>query len=309
MENEQLYTIKAVAHKTGLSAHVIRAWEKRYRAIEPVRTSSNRRMYTELEVHRLALLRTAISAGHSIGRIARLPEDALRTLVESAEPAVLQDGGVKSEEQRDVSVKGRLDACINAITRLDGHELELILMRSSIALSQPVLIDELIVPLIQKIGDHWRNGTLRIVHEHLASNVLRTFLANMRSAFEIPETAARMIVTTPSGQLHELGALIASVVAVSEGWHVTYLGPNLPAEEIGTAVNKNHARVLALSLVYPTEDPRLVQELSKLRRIIPGETSIMVGGRATSSYASTLQKMGAQVITDFANLRNILETI
>ncbi len=302
-----MYTMKAVALKTGLSAHIIRAWEKRYRAIEPARTSTNRRLYCEQEVQRLLLLRKATLAGHSIGRIAQLANESLLDLVQHDEQAAQTRDDFVGGTSVGIDSDGQVDACIEAIEQLDSQTLDSILMRSSIALSQPVLIDTVIVPFIQKIGAFWRDGNLRIAHEHLASGVLRTFLANMRSTFDIPETAPRIVVTTPSGQMHELGALIVAVVAASAGWQVTYLGTNLPAEEIGAAVEKNHAKALALSLVYPCDDASVVQELIKIKRCLPAETSVMVGGRAAGSYTPTLEKIGAKTIVDLNSLRKLLE--
>src|SRR5512133_1309735 len=78
--SEANYSIKAVAKLTGLTPHVIRVWEKRYGAVKPHRTDTNRRMYSESDVHRLGMLRHATTAGHSIGNIANLPEDRLAKL-------------------------------------------------------------------------------------------------------------------------------------------------------------------------------------------------------------------------------------
>src|SRR6188508_411743 len=75
------HSIKFAARKSGLTPHVIRIWEKRYDAVSPDRTDTNRRLYSEAEIERLTLLRAATHAGHSIGNIARLPVEKLRELV------------------------------------------------------------------------------------------------------------------------------------------------------------------------------------------------------------------------------------
>ena len=73
-------SIKVVARRTGLSAHVIRIWEKRYGAMEPERTGTNRRLYSDEQIERLSLLREITQNGHSIGHVAKLPTDKLREL-------------------------------------------------------------------------------------------------------------------------------------------------------------------------------------------------------------------------------------
>jgi hypothetical protein len=97
--------------------------------------------------------------------------------------------------------------------------------------------------------------------------MVRSVLGALRVA-QTPEPGApELIVTTPSGQAHELGALMAASMASSQGWKVTYLGPNLPAEEIVAAAGRRGARAVALSVVFPADDARLYDELRRLRRL------------------------------------------
>ena len=79
--SEIQHSIKFAARKSGLTPHVIRVWEKRYDAVSPNRTDTNRRLYSEAEIERLTLLKTATHGGHSIGNIARLPIEKLKALV------------------------------------------------------------------------------------------------------------------------------------------------------------------------------------------------------------------------------------
>ena len=85
MNHEQGHPIRVVARRTGLTSHVIRVWEKRYGAVSPLRTPTNRRLYSDRDVERLQLLHRAILAGHSIGQIAQLPNERLRALVAADE--------------------------------------------------------------------------------------------------------------------------------------------------------------------------------------------------------------------------------
>ena len=85
MDNERTYPIKVVARRTGLTAHAIRAWEKRYGAVEPVRTPTNRRVYTEEHLQRLLLLARATRAGYSIGQVAKLPTERLVEMVKEVD--------------------------------------------------------------------------------------------------------------------------------------------------------------------------------------------------------------------------------
>jgi methylmalonyl-CoA mutase cobalamin-binding subunit len=129
------------------------------------------------------------------------------------------------------------------------------------------------------------------------------------TAAGLPPTAPPCIVTTPAGQLHEIGALIIAAVAGAEGWRVTYLGPNLPAEDIAAATQQQHARAVGLSIVYPPDDPHLPQELTRLRQYLAPEVALFVGGRAAPGYRETLQRLGVVLPSGLAEFRLHLERL
>ena len=307
-KTEYRYSIKLVARRTGLSAHAIRVWEKRYNAVLPARTETNRRLYSDADMERLLLLHKATLDGHAIGQIAKLPTEQLRQLFHTAE-ATPSVKSVQTNKTVPTSSAAILENCLQFVKQLDPERLQRALEDAEVALSRPRFIEQLIAPLLQKIGELWRDGTLRVIHEHMATAVTRSFLGNVRSAYDVPETAPGVVTTTPVGQLHELGALMASATASAEGWRVTYLGPNLPAEEIAAAARQNQARAVALSIVYPTDDPRLEPELQKLRRLLPGDVALLIGGRAAVNYRTTLEMLGVQLIKDMASFSAILEAL
>jgi methylmalonyl-CoA mutase cobalamin-binding subunit len=116
-----------------------------------------------------------------------------------------------------------------------------------------------------------------------------------------------LIVTTPPGQLHEFGALMAAATAVENGWEVVYLGPNLPAEEIAAAARQRGADAVALSIIYPSGDPRLRREMHRLRQFLGPDIPILVGGRAAAAYRETLSEIRAVHLADLDALHEQLE--
>jgi DNA-binding transcriptional MerR regulator/methylmalonyl-CoA mutase cobalamin-binding subunit len=309
MSHEPGHSIRVVARRTGLTSHVIRAWEKRYRAVSPRRTPTNRRLYSDSDVERLQLLHRATLAGHHIGQIAQLPDERLRALVSADEMSFASAPGMPRSLALEASPQRLIDATLQAVEHLDASALEELLAQAAVALSQPLLIEQVIVPLMYRIGDRWHEGTLRVAHEHLASAVVRTALGSLSRGFGPSLTAPTLLVATPPGQLHELGALVVAATAASSGWHVTYLGPSLPAEEIAAAAHQSQARAIALSLVYPPDDPFLQGELIKLRRGLPEGTVVLVGGPVCEAYGEGLEKIGALVLKDLAELRTHLERL
>ena len=298
------FTIQAVAKRTGLTTHVIRIWEKRYRAVKPERTGTNRRLYSEEEIERLSLLRDITRSGHSIGPVARLPTETLRKLAsESA-----GERPVTSTERRP-GATSLLDECVAAVTTLDAVRLEQVLKRAETELGSQGLLQRVVAPLARTIGDLWRDGTITAAHEHFASGVIRLFLGHAARPFAAAHDAPGLIVTTPTGQLHELGALLVGAAAANLGWRVLYLGASLPAAEIAGAARQNRARAVALSLVYPEDDPGMKGELTRLRELLPAGTPVLAGGRAMPAYRDALDKIGALQVNDLSNVYATLEAL
>jgi DNA-binding transcriptional MerR regulator/methylmalonyl-CoA mutase cobalamin-binding subunit len=303
------HSIKMVAQLTGLTPHVIRVWEKRYQAVTPSRSPSNRRLYTEAEIQRLTLLRLATAAGHSIRNVASLPTDELQALVQTVSPTDSTSAASNPPRSLPRSAERHIEDALAAIAELDSDRLDDILSNAVVEFGQQGILKQILVPLIEDIGDLWREGDLKVAHEHIATAVIRTFVGNLSRAHAVPSTAPRLIVTTPPGQLHELGAILVAATASNQGWRVSYLGPCLPAEEIAGAVLQNQARAVALSIVYPDDDPHLGNELVTLGRLVPEGTRIIAGGRAARSYESALKEIGADLIDDLPALKSFLDDL
>jgi len=304
MKKNKEYPIKAVSLKTDLSIHVIRAWEKRYNAVVPQRTDTNRRLYSESDIEKLILLKLCTEAGHNIGNVAQLKIDDLKEIVHPESNDALEIS-TPVNSFSESSISSYINKCIDAVKSFDVNYLEKTLFDASLQLSQPAFLDSVIIPLIKKIGNMWHDGDIRIMHEHMATATLKTFLSNMRNNYRSSENAPHIIVTTPIGQNHELGALILSLVAAVDGWNVTYLGPNLPAEEISMAVKETHAKAVILSIVYPADDHFLKRDLLKLGTLLSKKIKVIVGGRMSKNYSFEIQKIKALNIEDISGFREI----
>ena len=306
MQRSRTYPIRVVSRRTGLSQHVIRAWERRYSAVTPLRTGTNRRLYTEEHVERLRQLRRLVEAGHSIGTIAGLPTEELSRLINQEASAGIQG---LSEDSSLLEARVTVQQALAAIQRLDGDTLDTILRQSSLILGQTVFTDEFLVPLLQRIGSLWSEGRLEIVNEHIATSAIRTVLGSRLGSIPSLPGAPVLISTTPTGQIHELGALLVANAAAAAGWKAVYVGPNLPAEEIVSACRKYRARVVALSIIYPAEDPIVTAEIEKISKWLPGGTFFLVGGRATIGYGETLVADAVTRLEDLASLRQHLRQL
>ena len=301
-------TIKLVARQTGLSVHTIRVWEKRYGAVRPVRASNNRRLYSEEDIERLRLLRQATIAGHSIGQIAqsslaelkRLLRDDLTTRNTSARPATRKGSSVADD---------LIAAALRATERLDLADLRDLLDRGAVELGQPAMLHKLVAPFAMEVGERWRRGELNVAHEHFATSTITVFLSSFARPYPPGSSAHHFVVATPTGQLHELGAIIAVAAAQSHGWRGTYLGSSLPVEELVGAAVQLKARAIGLSIVFPPDDQLLTRDLLKLPKLLPPDCAVIVGGRSVDTYEETLEEINAITVHGLEGLYPVLDSL
>lgn len=299
-EKTSLFPMAVVTRRTGLGPDVIRAWERRHQAIVPERSPGNHRLYSEEDIQRLILLRRALDAGWQIGRIADLPDEQIEKLLEPV--AAVDASGKREDSDATVAI---VDRCLQRIDDLDGEGLRTELDHAAVDLGRVKLIDGVLAGLMYRVGECCANGTLRIAHEHLASAAVRSFLGSLRAAYPVADDAPGMIVTTPAYQHHELAAMLVAATARSEGWRATYLGPNLPAEEIAAAAEQPGVRAVALSVTIGGSSD-LDDELRRIGRLMPNHVRLVVGGRAAGEYPDALDAIGAVRVADLDGFREYL---
>lgn len=303
------HPIQVVSRRTGLSSDVIRVWERRYGAVNPTRSGNRRRLYTDEDVERLLLLRRATLAGRRIGDVARLPLGELEALVADDDSAREAAPVPKSSSRPDPSARSHFRACIEAVERLDAASLQAALTLAGADLSTPVLLEGVLLPLMETIGERWHVGSINVYQEHMASAVVRSALESLRLSHNRPFASPNIVLGTLSGHRHEIGALMAAVVAASEGWNVTYLGPDLPPEEIAAAAARRGAGVVGVSLVYAEDQDGTVAQLRKIRTLLPRGVAMLVGGRAAGELTASLGEPGVVHTPDLPALRRELAAL
>lgn len=292
------HPVRVVAQRTGLSSHVLRAWERRYGVVAPVRTEGGQRLYSDNDIERLSLLQVLTSAGGAISQLAPLPIDELRRLAH-AQPITSPPVA-----PADPAGPWRTSA-MDAVQALDAGALRSELGRAALALGLSTFLDQLVAPLLHEVGARWREGRLGIAHEHLVTVVVRELLGWVRDSADTRVAAPQLVVATPANQMHEGGALLVAAAAAAEGWRVTCLGANLPGEDIAAAAVRTGARAVALSVIHPDDDPALGAQLASIRRALPG-TTLLIGGAAAPAYQAEVDAVGGQVMTELSDLRAAL---
>lgn len=275
------FTLKTVLRLTGLNPDTVRAWEKRYQAVKPVRTDSGRRMYSETEVNRLKLLAELTYHGHSIGTIAKLPDSQLVPLLAS----VRSSNPLSKNNALNPQIKIISDNMIKAVEEFDLPKLELQLSKATFDMNSRDLLFYLIPQLMVQVGVKINNGTICIAQEHSLSELIKK---QIRKIYDHLEPAAgslkpekTLLFATPERHLHEFGVMMSAVLCRYFGFKTHYLGPNLPASDLVIAVKKlkPHAIVLGFSPSIDTESKKQsIQYMNELKEKVGSKTMFWLGG-------------------------------
>jgi DNA-binding transcriptional MerR regulator len=263
---ELTYPLRAAARLTGLSPAVIRAWERRYGVVSPLRTAGGTRRYRAADLERLRLVKAAVDGGDRIGQVARL------------DPAELKRRAAESQPSSTLP----LQEVLYALERLDGSEAQRLLSFQLSALGPARFAREFAAPLVREIGERWAEGRLALASEHLATTVLRALLGSALQPSAVSLMGPRVVFATPSGEPHEIGLQMAALTAVGAGANPVYLGAELPVEELVDAVVRADAAALALSLVTIPLD-RAEAAVRAIRSGLPEVVHLWLGGARASS--------------------------
>jgi MerR family transcriptional regulator, light-induced transcriptional regulator len=284
------YPIRAVSKLTGIPVDTLRAWERRYGVVEPGRDARGR-LYSEPDVERLRLLRRAVGAGHAIGRIAPLSADELRALLVEPPPVSLT-----------LAFGADLSVLQDAVERFDAPAFRRELSRLAAVVPVRAFCRDVALPFLHRVGDAWQAGVLDIAREHMVSAEIRSLLGALTRLHDAAQSSGAIVFATPAGELHEIGALAAALVAADAGFGVLYFGANLPAGEVLSAAARVGAPAIVLAWTggRPDRGPDPRAAIVELARDLQPEVELWVGGRgareaerATAGRAVALESFDA----------------
>jgi methanogenic corrinoid protein MtbC1 len=294
---DKQYSIQEASQLTGLSDVLLRAWESRYKAVIPGRNAGNQRRYSLDQIERLRLLARAVERGHRISLLADLDTPELESLLHDSEDS---PGGLLGES---------LDDAYSAIRAIRPGELGRIFQDVADALGPVRMLESFALPLLYELGAGWRDGTWKIQHEHLATEVLKIFILNQASHNPSPPDAPALLSATAPGQRHEIGAMAVAMTASIAGFQSYYLGPDLPVAELIDLANSLHLRVLAVSTVFPESLSQTRRDIEALERGLPDSCRLLLGGQSAGLLNISGIELAPSDLLGFLRwLSNLLES-
>lgn len=295
-----MYRIRRAAELAGVTPELLRAWERRYGLVAPVRTESGYRVYSDEDVRILRGAKRLVDEGRSIAEVAQLPRlQILQASLSLPTPEV----ATASVAPSSTSVGGgvfdltpAINEAVAAIGNFDQDRLEAVLFRVMALghLPPEEICESFLLPLLKAIGDEWEAGRMSIAAEHFGSSIIRSKILRLFENDRAKAGSATVVCACPAGEEHE-GALLAFAVSASrEGMRVIYLGADTPADEIVAAAERTSASLVALSItkrLNETDARSLVVELERWRICAP-ERKVVIGGRGAEASRFLLQAGG-----------------
>ena len=294
------YRIQAMATMTGVSAPTLRAWERRYQIPQPQRTASAYRLYTDADVEQVRRMRDLCAAGHCAAQAASL----VRQQVPLAGDAVVQD-----------PLQIMRNTLLEATLQYDEAGLQDCLRQVLTAGPASLLYEEVIAPVMVRVGELWSCGELSIAQEHLLTQHVETCLRNLLQLVQPVDATRVVLLGCLAGEHHTLGLYGVGLRFAGWGYRVVHLGARLPPEALQQAVAHVHPQLVGLSsssMGMGRNDAAPAQniELCQAYAHACGETPWLVGGGTAEQVAEPVRQNGGLVAAgSFDEVRNQLETL
>ena len=232
--------IGELSRRTGVSDHVLRAWERRYSLLAPHRTPAGYRLYGAEDEHRVRQMQGLLRGGLATS-------EAARTVLAGTADDVTSR--VRLPAARASGVRRLL---LDAVRRFDDQAATAVLDDLAAEVGVEATIADVVLPLLRAVGDGWQRGTTSIAHEHVASQLVRRALARWAGG-PLPSggTGPAAVLACPPGEQHDLALLALSVLLRRRRWTVHYLGPDTPLDEATDVASQVGARVVVLAATDP----------------------------------------------------------
>ena len=294
-----MYTIKEAAQRTGVSVALLRAWERRYGIVAPLRTEAGYRIYDDAAIGRIRAMRTLVADGWS-------PRQAAAHIVSTqAKEYPLAAIATRPIDLQPPAVEAR--GLVEAAARIDGAAIERALDNIFAMGSFERMVDDHLYPALVALGDAWARGEVDVAGEHAASAAV---LRRLGMAFDAAGNAgagdASVLVGLPPGSRHELPALGFATALRRAGIGATYLGPDVPIRSWVNAVRQAHVRAAVIGVVTAEDKANAAAVVTALRDRYP-DLVIAVGGRHSRELPDGSARLPAPLVDAVADLRRLLQ--
>jgi DNA-binding transcriptional MerR regulator len=291
MDSNGVLRIGELSKRSGVSPELLRAWERRYGLLRPVRSAGGLRLYTPADVERVRVMRQHLADGLAAAEAAAL---ALRAGVgEAATPMAL-----RPEEVRD--------DLTDALDRYDEPRAQAILDRLLAVATVDTLLSEVVLPYLHELGERWLRGDASVAQEHFASSVVRGRLLGLARGWGLGIGPTAVLACLP-GEQHDLGLIAFGLALRARGWRIVYLGSDTPIETVEDASRQLDPSLVVLAA---TSSERVEPVMTQLRALADRHR-LALGGAAggnDSLEASGALTLAGDPIAEAARVTTLIQS-
>jgi len=288
-----LYRIHRFSKLTGLSPHVIRAWERRHGLVNPIRGDNRYRLYTDQDVELFRYLKSQVDQGVAIGELAEMGREKLQE----------QAQRLSVENHREPPPSERLVLELTqALQENDRVVFERKLNGALAVIPFEEALHRFLLPLQERVGQLWHDGILGVAQEHYASNQIKQKIFSAMNQFRTSDEGPIVVIACPANEWHEIAAMTAAYICRARGCRVHYLGANLPISELAVYCDRIRPTCVLLSVTIggSSDDAHLLAE-DLAARIVP-LSSVGVGGQGIQAHAEVFLGKNILVFPDLKAL-------
>mgnify|MGYP002778185531 CR=1 FL=1 len=289
------YSIKELEQLSGIKAHTIRIWEKRHRLIEPARTQTNIRYYSDEDLKKIINVSVLNNNGVKISKIVGLSYDEIvRKVAELS----------RSYENTDVFI----DQLVVAMIDMEEERFEKIISELTLKFGFERTVIEIIYPFLEKIGVLWQTGNISPAQEHFITHLIRQKIMVAIDALPLaPKTARKVLLYLPENELHELGLLFYHYVTKRDGYRTYYLGQTVPYNDV-KSVCEVHQPDFVVSAFTSSPTPGNVQAyVNRMCADLP-KTQVLASGQSLKK-ANISKPSNFHIFYNALGLRDLMKTL
>ena len=245
LPDEPKYRIKAVSSKTGIRPVTLRAWERRHAILSPHRSGNKYRVYSERDIAILRWLKSQVDKGVPISTAANELKDMQKNGIWP--DALPPTPNVSPSKKTDTPPEVYVQKLYRALIKHDEATATVIMKEIRENYDLNTICMDILTPTLVDIGDAWYHGQIRIATEHFASNFLREKLLALLDTFPTHRNAPYLLVGCAPTEHHEVNSLMTALLLRSKGYHVEYLGADIPLIDLVDYASYEHPKMIILS--------------------------------------------------------------
>lgn len=269
------YSIKELEQLSGIKAHTIRIWEKRHQLVEPQRTNTNIRYYSDEDLKKIINVSVLNENGVKISKIVGLTLDEINQKVNEL-----------SETKNSIDIY--IDQLVIAMIEMEEEKFEKMISDLSLKFGFEKMVVDILYPFLEKIGILWLTDNINPAQEHFISHLIRQKMIVAIDALHLaPKTEIRAVLFLPDHELHELGLLFYHYITKKEGIRTYYLGQTVPYLSLKSICEEHQPNLIITSFTSHPQPHQLQNFLDKMHQDFT-RCTVLVSGYAFRKTNATL---------------------